>query len=113
MPSTIVLNENIQITLDGSGNGHVTIGPKNAYQVWAPSSAACNVSSNVNEPTFRLYLGSGAGGQFLGGTYTGSNDSTGLNGISLYPGQTLYGVWSGGDAGAVATLAITGTMEVP
>lgn len=102
------------VTLNGSGNGTVSIGPTNAFQTWKPSNAACSVSSNSNEPVFVLYNGPSTDpATRIGGSYTGSNDNTDLSDIVLYPGTVLTGQWIGGDPGATATLSLTGTIEVP
>lgn len=106
-----VLNEAQSVILDSNGNGTVTLGPDNAFQQWIPTNAACSVSSNTSEPVFVLYNGSAGNANRIGGSYTGSNDNTDLNGITLYPGSVLTGVWTGGDAGATATLSIQGTVN--
>lgn len=106
------LSEAAQVTLDASGNGLVFLGPNNAAQVWKPSSAACRVSSNIKEPQFYLYNGRTTDpSRQIGGTWTGSNDSTDLNGIVLYPGSVLTGQWLGGDVGATGTLSLVGDVE--
>ena len=109
----IPLQESVSVTLDASGNGTVTIGPVNQFQVWNVTNEGCTVTSNVKEPVFKLFLSNGlSAGAFLGGTNQGSNDSDDLA-VTLYPGMKLTGRWTGGDVGAVATLALTGTVTVP
>jgi len=110
----IDLDESAQVTLDGSGNGAVAIGPSYSYQTWYPTQINVLVTSNVKEPVFKYYRGRTAGQlNYLGGTYTGSNDSSDINGQTLHPGDTFYCVWTGGDAGAVASVSLSGTKEVP
>ena len=107
------LQESVSTTLDGSGNGKASIGPVNQFQIWNVQNTGCTVSSNVNEPQFRLYRANGlSAGAFLGGSNQGSNDSDDTP-VTLYPGMKLLGVWTGGDAGAVATMSLQGTMTVP
>lgn len=109
----IPLQESASVTLNGSGNGSVTIGPVNQFQVWNVENEGCTVTSNVNEPVFRLFQSNGlSAGTFLGGSNQGSNDSASIS-VTLHPGMKLTGQWTGGDAGAVATLALQGTMTVP
>lgn len=109
----IPLQESASVVLDGSGNGKVTIGPVNQFQVWNVTNEACTATSNVNEPQFRLFLSNGlSAGSFLGGSNQGSNDSASID-ITLYPGMKLTGQWTGGDAGSTATLALQGTVTVP
>ena len=108
------LDEGVSIQLNGSGNGSVVIGPTNPMQIWIPTMAATTVSSNVNEPTLKLYRGKTAsGGGYIGGTYTASNDSTDLNGYVLYPNDGILAVWTGGDAGAIATIKLYGKLLTP
>lgn len=111
---TIPLNEGKSITLDGSGNGTVLLGPTNVFQTWVPSMAACNVSSNNSEPTFILYNGKSSSPlNQLASTYVGSNDVAGLAGVTIYPGGYVTGLWKGGDPGATATLILTGDNQIP
>lgn len=115
----VILNEAGQTTLDGSGNGAVTIGPSNSYQTWKPTGISVQVITTtgtiVKEPVFKYYRGRSAGPlNFLGGTFTGSNDSSDIPaGQILHPGETFYCVWTGGDAGATASVILSGTMDVP
>lgn len=110
MTST-VLNESAQVTLDGSGNGALAIGPTNSAQTWIPTQINVNVTTNTKEPVFKYYRGRSVGNlSYLGGTYTGSNDSSDINGQILHPGETFYCVWTAGDPGAIASVSLNGTM---
>jgi hypothetical protein len=112
MTQTTVLNESSQVVLDSNGNGALTIGPTNPVHVWIPSMLGVQTSSNVKEPTFKFYRGRSAGPlSYINGTTTGSNDSTDVNGITLFPGETFYCVWTGGDAGAIASITIMGQLQ--
>lgn len=109
----IPLQESVSVTLDGSGNGKATIGPVNQFQTWNVTNEGCTVTTNVNEPQFRLFQSNGtSAGTYLGGSNQGSNDSASID-VTLYPGMKLTGQWTGGDPGAVATLALQGTVTVP
>lgn len=109
---TSPLDESRQTVLDGSGNGALTIGPVNAAQTWIPSMLGVQVSSNTNEPLFKFYRGRSAGPtSYIGGTSTGSNDNTDIQGIILHPGETFFCVWTGGDAGAVASVSLNGQLQ--
>lgn len=114
MAQTLPLDEFGQVTLDGSGNGAVRIGPLYSYQTWKPTQINVVVSTNTKEPVFKYYRGTSAGGaNFLGGTYTGSNDSSDISGQILHPGESFFCQWTGGDAGALATVTLNGTKEIP
>lgn len=112
MSTTVPLSASGQVTLSGAGGGQVQLGPALPGTSWTPASVAVLVtpvsSSTVSE--FFLY---GPNGQFLGGTYTGDNNSCGISGIILYPGQVLTGVWQSGNPGAIAAMTVTGTMDIP
>lgn len=102
------------ITLDGSGNGSVRIGPQYADQIWHISNIATLVSSSALEATFNVYQGRSAGsGNFKGGSLTASNDSSDFSNVVIYHGDTIFAQWVGGDPGATATIVISGEMETP
>lgn len=110
--TTTILNESAQVTLDGSGNGALTIGPLYSAQTWIPTQINVQVTTDVKEPVFKYYRGRSVGNlAYLGGTNTGSNDNSDINGQTLHPGETFYCVWTGGDAGAIASVSLNGTME--
>jgi hypothetical protein len=112
--ATLPLDESRQITLDGSGNGAVTIGPTYSYQTWTPSQINVQVTSNLSEPVFKYYRGASIGNtNYLGGTYTGSNDQSVVSGQILQPGEVFLCVWTGGDPGAVASVNLNGTKDIP
>jgi hypothetical protein len=102
------------VVLDGSGGGKVKLGPAGAREVWDPDSASVSVSSNVKEAQCRIYVGdSPVPASFRDGTLSGSTgDSSGRVGGPVKVGWFVWAVWSGGDAGAVATLNVTGMREV-
>lgn len=114
MTQTIPLVADASVVLNASGNGTVSFGPVNQFQVWKPSSAACQTSTNVKEPVFKLFQGIGTDpAKFIGGSYTGSNDNATISGITLYPGMRLTAQWLSGDVGATGTVTLYGDIEVP
>lgn len=104
----LVLDVVAQTTLNASGAGSVKLGPTSARQTWNVTNAAVAVSSDNSEPTATLYLNTQA--SKLAGTATGSNDSTALD-VTLRNGYILC-VWTGGDAGAIATLSLQGSIHL-
>lgn len=114
MSRTVPLNVSASVVLDGSGNGQVQIGPVIAGVSWKVTAEGVLVqpTSTTVVSQFKLYLGAAQPGNFLGGSYTGDNNSASIPAI-LYPGQVLTGVWSGGNPGATATLTLTGTQAIP
>lgn len=113
----VPLNENDSVTLDGSGNGTLQMKPWGGSVTWKPSSVSVKASSNVVEAAARIYIGpSPTDPYFVDGTLSGSTgDSSGrVAGFSIDThGNTLWVVWAGGDAGAVATAQVNGTTETP
>lgn len=104
----------VTATLDGSGNGTASIGPLTAREVWYLTQVACSVSSKVAEATFAVYVGDRV---YPGGlrdqSFSGSSgDSTDRVSDPIRSGWKIWGVWSGGDPGATATMSLTGTKEI-
>lgn len=98
------------VVLDGSGNGRVQIGPPSGTK-WSLRLATGSVSSAASKPAFALYRGSTTGPLELLDSmpFLASQASSGKVGGAVYfPGQVLWGVWSGGDPGATATLQAFG-----
>jgi len=107
------LNVSAQVTLDGSGNGTASIGPLSPGEVWDDLIAAVRVATNVNEAICTVYSGAAATAGYARGatTWGSTGDSTGQLSEVRVGGQ-VFAVWTGGDAGAVATLTVTGTRTV-
>lgn len=104
----------VTVTLDGSGNGTVSAGPLGAREVWTLTSVACSVSTNNNEATFAIYVGDRV---YPGGlrdqSFSGSSgDSSDRISDPIKSGWKIWGVWAGGDPGAIATMSLTGTREI-
>lgn len=114
MSHTVPLNVSVSVVLDGSGNGQVQLGPVIAGVSWQVTGEGVLVqpASTTVVSQFKLYLGAAQPGNFLGGSYTGDNNSASIP-ATLYPGQVLTGVWSGGNPGATATMTLTGTQSIP
>ena len=94
-------------TLDSSGSGQVDLSPP-AGVTWEVSSVSCVTSTRVKEPVFKLYLDAVSDTAFLEGSFSGSQDTTGTP--RTVRDRTLIGVWTGGDAGARATMIVAGTV---
>jgi hypothetical protein len=108
------LNTSAYDTLDVNGNGQAQCGPGLPGVSWQPSSIAVSVSTNVSEAQCSVYLGIGPyPGSLVGATQTGSTgDSTDCS-ATVWPGQELIAVWTGGDPGSIATMSVFGTKTVP
>lgn len=117
MSREVPLSDFVQIRLDGSGNGTAQLGPRAHGQTWKPTVASIKMSGSTptGAPTCFLYAGGYVGdANFIDSTYDVQNDSTDrVAGQSLDLGQYVFAVWSGGNAGATATLTVNGTRLVP
>lgn len=111
------LSENASVTLDGSGNGTLRMVPYSGSLTWLPSVVSVKASSAVSEASCKIYIGpSATDAYFIDGTLSGSTgDSTdSVNGRQVDThGNTLWAVWAGGDAGAVATMQVSGQEVRP
>jgi hypothetical protein len=106
------LTTNASVTLGGSGNGTVSLGPQ-VGQRWRLRTASILIPNAILIPQCKIYMGGAALDPFfIDGTYTGALASTSnVNGRPLTNGQRIFAVWTGGNPGAVATLTIAGTVE--
>lgn len=105
---TLPLSESYTVQLDASGNGQIIFGPNRQGQTWVPPMTVSFLTSTATKvPIGSLFQGS----TNLGSTFTGSNDSTDLPNVTVYPGSKLRATWTGGDAGAIATVSISGTIQ--
>lgn len=116
-PAQPLLNENASVTLDASGNGTLSMVPYSGSLAWLPTVVSVSCSSNVKEAQCKIYIGpSPTASYFIDGTLSGSTgDSTSnVSGRQVDThGNTLWAVWSGGDAGAQATMQVSGTEQRP
>lgn len=103
------------VVLNGSGAGTAKVGPISAREVWSPALASVSATSNTKEATCSIYVGASATDPyFVDATYSGSSgDSSGnVAAKTVRVGQYVWAVWTGGDAGATATLRVNGTKEI-
>lgn len=112
MTYSLPLNENTQIALNGSGNAILRMGPSNAYQRWDISSVSVNASVTSPNPSVNVYNSNNPSAQFLAGTYNGAQNSANIR-VTLFSGQQICAVFTGGQPGAIVTLAVSGTVTVP
>lgn len=111
----VPLNESATVKLSGAGAGTARVGPISAREVWSPDNVHVSASSNTNEATCQIYAGDSAiQRNFRDGTFSGSSgDSTDrVNADTVKVGAYIWAVWSGGDAGATATLTVTGKKDL-
>ncbi len=106
------LNTSGSVTLNASGAGTVQLGPQ-AAEIWELSSVGITVpSASLSQPPqCNVYAGSSpTPGFFVDGTYNGQlNNSGKVHGTTIFPGQAVFAVFSGGTPGNTATLSVFGT----
>lgn len=110
--ATLNLSLTGSVVLDGSGNGQVSFSVPYRGVEWYPTNGVCNTSTSVKTPVFNVYQDAVVSSNLAGGSMTGSNDNCTLSG-TLYVGNSIIGVWTGGDAGAKATFNLIGTQKTP
>jgi hypothetical protein len=111
----VLLNETAVTRLDGSGNGTAKVGPISSREVWSPQNVHVSASSNTNEAQCEIYVGNSATqSNFRDSTFSGSSGdaSDRVNADTVKIGAWIWAVWTGGDPGATATLAVTGSKDV-
>lgn len=117
MSQTVPLSEFATIQLDGSGNGTARVGPMAHGVAWKPTVAGIKMSGDSPSglAMCTVYAGSSpTDDNFVDATYDVNNASTdAVSGQELRLGQYVYAVWSGGNAGATATLTVNGTKDIP
>lgn len=107
-----------QIKLNGSGAGTARLGPTGHGVVWTLGNISVRTAQTVSTGTCEasIYVGDDASPtNFVDATFSGdTGDSTdSASGTQIRLGKSVWAVWSGGVANDIATLTITGTMEVP
>jgi hypothetical protein len=129
-PGTNDLNENVSVILDGSGNGSARISPgqpgapgsgvgasRNSGLRWNVAGVAVSVATHVSESVAECLISYGIQSatqlDFQGQTQTGSSGDTCTVSASLRPGDWITVTWAGGDPGAIATMRVFGTLELP
>jgi hypothetical protein len=129
-PDPYPLHEPVAVKLDGSGNGTAKITPgqpaapgsgvgagRNSGYLWNVTGIGVKVATNTAEAVCKAYISYGvqsAGdADFQGQTQTGSTGDTCTVNATLRPGDWITVVWTGGDANAIATARVFGTVTPP
>lgn len=107
------LNTSRPTTLDANGNGRLELGPDSGPPYWNVTKIVVLTDRPglAPVPQCSVYLDSEDANGLLDSTYDGSKDSTEVD-VDLQRGQHLIAVWTGGQAGDVATLSVTGWTAV-
>lgn len=98
------------VTLDASGAGSVTLAPRGCD--WRIDLTTVTTSTSTSTPVATLYTGSISESNLLEATYDGSQDTSDTTHWVL-AGEQLVCAWTGGDAGARATVRVSGVAYPP
>lgn len=114
MPSEKKLRVTGSVTLNASGTGTVTLGPGisgNPSYNWLVTGlvAQTNRPGLAPIPRFQVFKNQALAAYSLGLTYDGSFTSAGAD-EPIARGESLVFVWSGGLAGDIATVTLSGTL---
>jgi hypothetical protein len=102
----------------GGGTGQAQLGPASPGESWAPTRVSVSCSADVTTGTCEASIYAGPTtdqGYFVDGTFSGDtgDQSDGITGQVLHPGEFVTVVWTGGVPGATATMQIQGSRTVP
>jgi hypothetical protein len=109
----LALNAKAYATLDANGNGTASTGPLSPGEQWTGVTAHVSVATNNAEAICKVFAGADpTSGNFGDATTWGSTGDTTSNLPDVRVGCNVFAIWTGGDPGAQATLAVTGTKVV-
>lgn len=108
-----MFNTSAHVTLGASGSGRLELGPDNGPPYWNVTKVVVLTSRPglAPVPQCSVYLDAEDTNGLLDSTYDGSKDATDVD-VDVQRGQHLIAVWTGGQAGDVATLSVTGWQGV-
>lgn len=109
--NAVTLDTHGSVTLDGTGYGYVRLAPSG--EKWEVRRVRVECSTTTNEAQCKTYRNQIASRYVIDGTYSGSTGDTSDTPIYLEDGQAMIVEWTGGDAGATATVTISGWRSVP
>lgn len=95
---------------DAAGKCSVRLGPLRAWERWHITIVSVSSTSTVKEPELRLYQGSIAPSNLVGGTYAGKRDTDPAANYWLETGESLFAEWTNGDVGSVGTFTVRGEI---
>lgn len=107
---SVPLNRSVSVTLNAAGNGTVSLGPGGGPPTWALDALLWQTTrpGAAPVPRIQIFIGTQSLDNLQAQSYDGSfGSASGSAPVSL--GQNVIAVWTGGQAGDVATLVVTGT----
>lgn len=106
--STLLIG--LPVTLNAQGTGQVSLGPDQGQPYWHVTGVVLQTNRpNASPvPVCQIYLDDPTAGSSLGLTSNGSWKTASCDQM-LSRGQHIIAVWTGGQAGDVATMTLSGT----
>lgn len=101
------LRESGNASANVDGKAMVTLQPLRAFEHWHVTRITVQSTSQTLVPTCRVYRGSESESNFIGGTYTGTLDSSDES-LDIANGEALLFVWEGADVGANCIATVIG-----
>jgi hypothetical protein len=104
----------VNVVLDVNGNGIAQLGPTRVREHWQVAGVGVKVGTAVKQAQCSVFIGpSLSSATFLSSTSLGSSGATcGVAGQDIQSGQLIFAQWTGGDAGATATMTVFGTYSI-
>lgn len=122
MVRKVALNESASSVLDGTGAATVQMRPEGTNEYWYPETAHAKVLTagavNPPEATCRIYVGPSATDPYFvdstgSGSFGDSTDRVSGHVVGRHQEPYVWGVWTGGEPGATATLNVVGSKVMP
>lgn len=111
MATAVRLKTSGNVVLDGTGYGYIRLSPTG--EKWQVTRTHVECSDRTNEAECRLYDGYVATTTIIDGTYAGSSGDTSDVTYYLEDGEAVFIVWTGGTAGATASVTLSGWKSLP
>lgn len=101
-------------TLNAAGTAVASAGPQRVREHWQLISASVATNPAITNAVCNIYVGTIISEvNFFATTNRGSTgDTCGFGGMDIQPGMQVFAQWTGGDAGATATLIINATYTL-
>jgi hypothetical protein len=115
LSASVALHESANVVLNGSGAGIAKVGPTSGREAWSPAKVHVSAATNVNEAECSVFVGVDTGPNgFRDITFSGSSGDTtdAVENDTVKCGTYILASWTGGDAGSVATMVVTGSKTI-
>lgn len=103
-----------QVAFSGAGTAQASVGPQSSSETWSLDQCFLSTSVGALDPAeCTVYVGGLPLAQYaVTGSLSGGQSQFGMGGVQVPNGWFVYAVWTGGTAGALAYLRLTGIKTV-